>query len=166
MDARLCGAFSGQELSLAPVDLAKLRRADSAIPVAAEHAGDSATVRFDKWLWAARFYKTRSLAARAAETGQARLNGSPVKPAHAVRAGDNVSVRKHGIVLDVAVLGLSDRRGSAAIAAQLYRESAASIAAREEEEARRRAAAATEPRFPGRPTKRDRRRLEDFLNEP
>ena len=144
----------------------KVQHANDWAALAADSAGAAATVRFDKWLWAARFYKTRSLAARAAETGQARLNGNPVKPAHAVRAGDNVSVRKHGIVLDVAVLGVSDRRGSASIAAQLYRESAASIAAREEEDARRRAAAVTEPRFPGRPTKRDRRRLEDFLNEP
>ena len=145
--------------------MSKIRRADPATVVAAEDASENASVRFDKWLWAARFYRTRSLAARAAETGQARLNGNPVKPAHAVRAGDNVSVRKHGIVLDVAVLGLSERRGAAAVAALLYRESAGSRAAREEEEARRRAAAATEPRFAGRPTKRDRRRLEDFLNE-
>ena len=129
-------------------------------------SGAVATVRFDKWLWAARFYKTRGLAARAAETGQARLNDNPVKPAHAVRTGDSVSVRKHGIVVDVAVIAVSDRRGSAAVAALLYRESAASIAAREEELARRRAAAAAEPRFPGRPTKRDRRRLQDFLDEP
>ena len=142
------------------------QHADTESALAADSAAATATVRFDKWLWAARFYKTRSLAARAAETGQARLNGNPVKPAHAVRAGDNVSVRKHGIVLDVAVLALSDRRGSAAVAALLYRESTASIAGREEEEERRRAAAATEPRFAGRPTKRDRRRLEDFLNEP
>ncbi len=124
------------------------------------------TVRFDKWLWAARFYKTRSLAARAVETGQARVNGNPVKPAHAVREGDTVTVRKHGIIQDVAVLAISDRRGSATDAAALYRESPASVLAREEEQARRRAAAATQPRFAGRPTKRERRKLADFLNEP
>jgi ribosome-associated heat shock protein Hsp15 len=146
--------------------LSKFRRAAPVTAIASDLASENASVRFDKWLWAARFYKTRSLAARAAETGQARLNGNPVRPSHAVRAGDRVSVRKHGIVLDVAVLALSDRRGSATVAALLYRESATSIAAREEEEARRRAAAASEPRFAGRPTKRDRRRLEDFLNEP
>ena len=128
-------------------------------------AASSAPVRFDKWLWAARFYKTRSLAARAAGAGQARLNGSAVKPAHAVREGDSITVRKHGIVVEVAVLLLSDRRGSATDAALLYRESPASIVAREEEQARRRAAALTEPRFAGRPTKRERRKLEDFLNE-
>jgi len=132
----------------------------------ADPAAAPASVRFDKWLWAARFYRTRSLAARAAETGQARINGYPAKPAHALRVGDTVSVRKHGIVQDVAVLALSDRRGSATDAALLYRESPASVAAREEELARRRAAAATEPRFAGRPTKRERRKLTDFLNEP
>jgi ribosome-associated heat shock protein Hsp15 len=124
------------------------------------------TVRFDKWLWAARFYKTRSLAARAAETGQARVNANPVKPAHAVREGDIVTVRKHGIVQEVAVLAISDRRGSATDAAALYRESPASVLAREEEKARRRAATETQPRFAGRPTKRERRKLADFLNEP
>jgi len=128
-------------------------------------AGPGTAVRFDKWLWSARFYKTRSLAARAAEAGQARLNGNAVKPAHAVHAGDNVTVRKHGIVVDVAVLALSDRRGSASDAALLYRESTASVLAREEEQARRRTATLTEPRFAGRPTKRERRKLEDFLNE-
>ena len=129
-------------------------------------AAPGTAVRFDKWLWAARFYKTRSLAARAAETGQARINGNPVKPARPVRAGDTVSVRKQGIVQDIAVLAVSDRRGSAAAAAALYRESPASLAVREEEQARRRAAAATQPRFAGRPTKRERRKLADFLKEP
>jgi len=166
VDARLRRAATRRALSVVPRALRTLRHHDDGRAPAADGTSAAATVRYDKWLWAARFYKTRSLAARAADTGQARLNANPVKPGHAVRAGDNVSVRKHGIVLDVAVLGVSDRRGSASVAALLYRESAASIAAREEEEARRRAAAATEPRFAGRPTKRDRRRLEDFLNEP
>lgn len=129
-------------------------------------AASETTVRFDKWLWAARFYKTRSLAARAAETGQARVNGNPVKPAHAVREGDTVTVRKYGIIQDVAVLAISDRRGSATDAAALYRESPASVMAREEEQACRRAAAVTQPRPARRPTKRERRKLTDFLNEP
>jgi ribosome-associated heat shock protein Hsp15 len=123
-------------------------------------------IRFDKWLWAARFYKTRSLAAQAIDAGQARISGDRVKPAHAVRAGDAVSLRKQGIVCDVEVTALSDRRGSATDAAKLYRETAASVKAREEEQLRRRAADAAQPRFPGRPTKRQRRKLEDFLNEP
>jgi ribosome-associated heat shock protein Hsp15 len=132
-----------------------------------EAAGDPASrVRFDKWLWAARFYKTRSLAAEAVENGQARLNDQRVKPAHPVRTGDVVSVRKAGTVWTVAVTGASDRRGSAADAALLYRETTGSIAAREEESLRRRAAASGAPAVAGRPTKRERRKLEDFLNEP
>jgi len=122
--------------------------------------------RFDKWLWAARFYKTRTLAAQAIEAGQARLAGERVKPAHAVRSGDAVSVRKHGLVWEVEVTGLSDRRGSATDATALYRETPESVALRAEEMLRRKAAAATEPGFAGRPTKRDRRKLADFLNEP
>ena len=100
-------------------------------------------VRFDKWLWAARFYKTRSLAAQAIDAGQARLAGARVKPAHAVRVGDAVSLRRHGIVVEVIVTALSDRRGSATDAAKLYRETEASIAAREKEELARRQARGT-----------------------
>ncbi len=75
-------------------------------------------------------------------------------------------MRKQGIVWEIAVTALSDRRGDATEAARLYRETAASAEAREEEALRRRAADAAQPRFPGRPTKRQRRKLEDFLNEP
>ena len=125
-----------------------------------------AAIRFDKWLWAARFYKTRSLAAQAIDAGQARLDGERVKPAHALREGTLVSVRRHGIVVEVVVTACSDRRGSASEAARLYRETEASAAAREQEELARRAAAdAAAPRFQGRPTKRDRRRLADFLED-
>jgi len=123
-------------------------------------------VRFDKWLWAARFYKTRTLAAQAIEAGQARLDDERVKPAHAVRVGARVTVRRHGLVWEAEVLALSDRRGSAADAALLYRESQESIATRERAIAERQAALAAQARFTGRPTKRDRRKLEDFLNEP
>ena len=123
-------------------------------------------VRFDKWLWAARFYKTRSLAAQAIDAGQARLDGERVKPAHGLREGALVTVRRRGIVVEVVVIACSDRRGSATDAACLYRETPESVAARESEALARRAADATNPRLPGRPTKRNRRRLEDFLNEP
>ena len=136
-----------------------------------ERAGDApdaaaSRVRFDKWLWAARFYKTRSLAAQAIDAGQARLAGVRVKPAHVARVGDAVTLRRHGIVAEVIVTALSERRGSATAAAKLYRETEASIATRETEELARRQAAELQPRFAGRPTKRDRRKLEDFLNEP
>ena len=123
-------------------------------------------VRLDKWLWAARFYKTRSLAAQAIEAGQARAGGERVKPAHPVRVGEQLTVRKHGLVWTVAVLAVSDRRGAGADAALLYRESDESAALRLKAIAERKAAMAAAPRFPGRPTKRDRRKLEDFLDEP
>jgi len=123
-------------------------------------------VRFDKWLWAARFYKTRTLAAQAIDAGQARVDDERVKPAHAVRVGLRVTVRRQGLVWDAEVIALSDRRRSAADAALLYRESAESVAARARAIAERQAALAAQTRFTGRPTKRDRRKLEDFLNEP
>ena len=125
-----------------------------------------ARLRLDKWLWAARFYKTRTLAAQAVDSGQVRVGGERVKTAHAVRAGERVSIRKAGYVWEVRVTALSDRRGGAAEAALLYEEGAASIAAREELARQRKAAAEASPRHPGRPTKRQRRKLEDFLNEP
>jgi len=123
-------------------------------------------VRFDKWLWAARFYKTRALAAVAIEAGQARIDGERVKTAHLVRPGNRVSVRKQGVVWEVDVLALSDRRGPAPEAAKLYRETPESVATREREAEQRQANAATAPQFSGRPTKRQRRKLEDFLAEP
>jgi ribosome-associated heat shock protein Hsp15 len=129
------------------------------------HAAD-ARVRLDKWLWAARFYKTRSLAAQAVDAGQVRVGEERVKPARALRGGESVSIRKAGFVWIVDVLAVSDRRGGAADAALLYRETAASIAAREALQLQRRAAHAAAPESAGRPTKRQRRKLEDFLNEP
>jgi ribosome-associated heat shock protein Hsp15 len=126
---------------------------------------EAAAVRLDVWLWAARFYKTRSLAAAAAAAGQVQLNEQRVKPAHAVRVGDVVTVRRDALVWQAVVTGVAARRGSATDAAKLYREPDPARAAREAEIARRRTDAAA-PRFPGRPTKRERRRLEDFLDEP
>ena len=123
-------------------------------------------LRLDKWLWAARFYKTRTLAAQAVEAGHVRVGGERVKTAHAVRAGERVSIRKSGYVWDVTVTALSDRRGGAPEAALLYNEDEASIVAREELAKQRKAAAEASPRYTGRPTKRQRRKLEDFLNEP
>jgi len=123
-------------------------------------------LRIDKWLWAARFYRTRSLAATAVEAGQVRIDGERVKPARALRVGNLVTVRRAALVWDVEVTALAERRGSATDAALLYRETQASANAREAEVAKRRAAAAAGPRLDGRPTKRDRRKLLDFLDEP
>ncbi|MEP6656581.1 MAG: RNA-binding S4 domain-containing protein [Betaproteobacteria bacterium] len=143
-----------------------MAKSDPERPGAPGSEDDVARVRFDKWLWAARFYKTRSLAAQAIDAGQARLNRERVKPAHAVRPGNGVTVRKEGTVWEVQVLALADRRGSASDAALLYTETEQSVTIRAEEAAKSRAAAATQPRYTGRPTKRQRRKLEDFLSEP
>jgi len=129
-------------------------------------ASGTERLRIDKWLWAARFYRTRSLAAAAVEAGQVRVAGERVKPSRAVRAGETVEVRKAGHARTLEVTGLDDSRGSASDAAQLYREREDSRTAREDEVARRRAAAAGTPQSSGRPTKRDRRKLENFLDEP
>jgi ribosome-associated heat shock protein Hsp15 len=127
----------------------------------------TASTRIDKWLWAARFYRTRSLAAQAVDAGQVRVNGERVKPSHVVRSAMRVTVRKQDLTFDVEVLETADRRGSASVAATLYRETAESIAARAAALAERRAAHARMlASAQGRPTKRDRRKLEDFLNEP
>ncbi|MEO8487099.1 MAG: RNA-binding S4 domain-containing protein [Betaproteobacteria bacterium] len=129
----------------------------------ASDAPGEARVRIDLWLWAARFYKTRSLASDAVVTGQARVGGERVKPARALKVGDRVTLRRDALVWDVLVTALASRRGSASDAARLYHEDPASAAARSEEIARRRAAVL--PRLAGRPTKRDRRALKDFLDE-
>jgi ribosome-associated heat shock protein Hsp15 len=87
-------------------------------------------MRIDKWLWTARFYKTRTLAAHAVETGQVRVNGERIKPAHAVGPGSRVEVRKQGLAWIVEVTGVAERRGSATDAAALYRETEESAATR------------------------------------
>ena len=122
-------------------------------------------VRIDKWLWAARFYRTRSLAAQAVEAGQIRIDGERVKPSQPVRAGARVVVRKQALAWDIEVTAIAERRGSATDAALLYRETPDSAAARERAVAERKAARSSAI-VSARPTKRDRRRLEDFLNEP
>jgi len=127
---------------------------------------DAQKIRFDKWLWAARFYKTRTLAAEAIDAGQARVGEERVKPARTMHVGDRVSVRKQGLVWEIEVTGLSDRRGGAVEAAKLYRETDEGRTAREERIKELQAARAAQPLYPGRPTKKQRRKLEDFLNEP
>jgi ribosome-associated heat shock protein Hsp15 len=121
-------------------------------------------VRIDKWLWTARFYRSRSLAALAVDSGQVRVDGARVKPAHPVHAATRVTIRKQDLAWDVEVLDTSERRGSAPQALKLYRETTESAAARERLLAERRVSRSGAA--PGRPTKRNRRRLEDFLNEP
>ena len=131
----------------------------------AEALDEALRVRLDQWLWAARFYKTRSLAAQAIGAGQARVNGERVKPARPLKQGDRVTIRRGGLAWEVDVTALSKKRGGAAEAAKLYCEAADSIALREQEIAQRKAVAASAPAWPGRPSKRDRRKLQEFLDE-
>src|SRR5437868_4683298 len=121
--------------------------------------------RLDKWLWAARFFKTRTLASDAIEAGKVRVAGERVKPAREMKIGDRILVEREGLRWDVEVLGLTQRRGPASEAALLYREGEASKAAREEMIAQQKAADAANPDLKGRPTKRMRRVLEKLLNE-
>ena len=117
-------------------------------------------MRIDKWLWAARFFKTRSLAQQAVGSGRVKLNGERVKAAHAVKAGDSLLVRIDEIEWDIAVRGLAERRGPAEQARKLYEESAAGRAERQRLSDLRRWGAEPALRLKGRPTKRDRRLLE------
>jgi len=115
--------------------------------------------RIDKWLWAARFFKTRSLATQAVVGGHVHANGQRVKPSYAVSEGDELRITKAQQHFVIHVEGLSEKRGPAREAAQLYVETEASRAAREEAAATRRAERLTTPRPAGRPDKKGRRRL-------
>ncbi|HEY4010732.1 MAG TPA: RNA-binding S4 domain-containing protein [Acidobacteriaceae bacterium] len=116
-------------------------------------------VRLDKWLWAARFFKTRALAARACELGRVMSKGQPMKPARELHAGSELMITTEGGQFQVEVLGLSETRGPAAVAQALYRESDASKAARAKAAEERKAMAAWERLPDSRPDKRDRRTL-------
>jgi ribosome-associated heat shock protein Hsp15 len=120
-------------------------------------------VRIDKWLWAARFFKTRSLATEAVDGGKVEINGGAAKPAKPVKVGDEVRIRIGAFEHRVIVRGLADRRGSAAAAAELYEETPESIAAREKlREQHRLAPSLFTFEEKGRPTKKDRRRIDRF----
>jgi ribosome-associated heat shock protein Hsp15 len=121
---------------------------------------ESGKLRIDKWLWAARFFKTRSLAADAVEGGKVTMNEARLKPAKAVAAGDMLEIRVGKFRYEVEVLALSGRRGPAPEAQKLYRETEDSRAKREAIAAELRAL--PQPTFKGRPTKRDRRRIAQF----
>lgn len=120
-------------------------------------------MRLDKWLWAARFYKTRALAVDEINLGRVRVGGVPVKPAREVKVGDVLSIRIGALTREVEVKGLSQQRGPAVQAQLLYAETPASITAREAAaEARRLAPEPAATILQGRPTKQDRRRLADW----
>ncbi|WP_426054913.1 RNA-binding S4 domain-containing protein [Janthinobacterium sp. PSPC2-1] len=117
------------------------------------------TVRLDKWLWAARFFKTRSLASEAVDTGKVKVGGERVKPARSLRVGDALAIDNGAETWEVAVLGLSDKRGAASVARLLYAETPASIARREQLAEERKLFREPGTTIKGRPTKRDRRQL-------
>jgi ribosome-associated heat shock protein Hsp15 len=125
-------------------------------PAASGHPG---TARIDRWLFAVRLFKSRSLAAQAVTGGRVHVNGARVKPAHEVRAGDRVSFVRSTVQFECAVAGVPQRRGAAAAAARCYEETPASAARGAEFAARMKLAAALTPRPPVRPDKHERRQL-------
>jgi ribosome-associated heat shock protein Hsp15 len=120
------------------------------------------SVRIDKWLWSARFFKTRALASKACDLGRIHSNGVQAKPARDVRAADMLTVRNEGGEFQIEVLVLSEMRGPAAVAQTLYRETEASREARVKLAAERKAMQEFAPIPEHRPSKRDRRRIIQF----
>jgi ribosome-associated heat shock protein Hsp15 len=117
------------------------------------------TVRMDKWLWTARFFKTRSMAARACELGRIESNGNQAKPAREVRVGDRLRIRNDSGDFQVEVLALSEMRGPAAVARTLYLETEASRELRMKVAEERKATALSGDWREGKPSKRDRREI-------
>jgi ribosome-associated heat shock protein Hsp15 len=122
--------------------------------------GDEIKVRLDKWLWAARFYKTRSLAAEAVEKGKVEVNGERAKRAKLLQAGDALVIRLGPYQHIVTVRGVSEKRGPASVAAKLYEESTEGRKAREAMQIQVKAAQSVPGYDRGRPTKKDRREIE------
>ncbi len=123
-------------------------------------------LRLDKWLWAARFYKTRSLATEEIVKGRVQANGQAAKPSREIKAGDTVIIRQGPVTRTFTVLNLSDQRGPAPVAQQLYAESEDSVRDRERDaEQRRLGGEPAQTLAHGRPTKRDRRAIEKAWRE-
>ncbi|ANB02478.1 RNA-binding S4 domain-containing protein [Ectothiorhodospira sp. BSL-9] len=123
------------------------------------------SVRLDKWLWAARFFKTRSLAAEAVSGGRVHVNGDRVKPSRSVRVGDRLRINRSGETWLVDVLGLNDKRRPAAEAQQLYEETPEGRTTREQEAEARRLARLATPHTDHRPDRRDRRHIRRFIGK-
>ena len=122
-------------------------------------------VRIDKWLWAARFFKTRSLASKAVSGGKIYLNGQRVKAAKVVTLNDTIHIRKGQLEFEITVLGLSSKRGPATIARTLYEESQDSISKREQERQERSLFYAGQKMPAKRPGKKDRRKIREFIRK-
>lgn len=127
-----------------------------------DRAAPPGGVRVDKWLWAARFFKTRRLAADAVKGGKVSIDGVTARPAKEVRPGQTLLVTKGPYQFEVVVEGLADTRGPASIAETLYHETEASAARREQIRSQRRSIAVSVPRADHRPDRRDRRELAAF----
>jgi len=125
--------------------------------------GAAESVRLDKWLWAARFYKTRNQATTAISGGKVHVDGDRTKPSRAIKIGQTLRIRKGTLEWNIIVDGLSDKRGSAEIAQQLYTESEESIEARKAGAEQRRLAHQANPIPLQKPTKKQRREIEKFL---
>ncbi|THF62895.1 RNA-binding S4 domain-containing protein [Pseudothauera nasutitermitis] len=123
---------------------------------------ESTGTRLDKWLWAARFFKHRSGATEAVEGGKVHLNGQAVKPARGVKPGDTVDITVGEQRFTVTVRAIAEKRGPASVAQTLYEESAESLSRRELQREQRRVAPPPGADLHGRPTKRDRRRIDRF----
>jgi ribosome-associated heat shock protein Hsp15 len=117
-------------------------------------------LRIDKWLWAARFFKTRALASKACELGRVDSDGQSVKPSREVRVGDLLRVKNESGEFQVEVLGLSELRGPAAVARTLYRETEASLELRMKLAEERKVMPRVEALREGKPSKRDRRKID------
>lgn len=128
--------------------------------MATDPVGDR--TRLDKWLWAARFFKHRSAATEAVDGGKVKLNGAAVKPAREVKVGDRLDITVGEDTRTVLVRAIADKRGSATVAQTLYEETAESVEARARAHELRKFAAAPGADLHGRPTKRDRRRMDRF----
>jgi ribosome-associated heat shock protein Hsp15 len=137
-----------------------MAKSDPRRPVEMDDGTSAERIRFDKWLWAARFYKTRGLASTAVLAGRVHVNGERVKASKPVRAGDVVDLTKGNERYTVTVTGLADKRGSAAVAQALYSESADSREQREQLALQRRVARVPGDDLGARPTKQARRRLD------
>ncbi len=127
-----------------------------------DSAGTSGRVRLDKWLWAARFFKTRGLAKAAIEGGKVHIDGARCKVSREVGPGMTLQIRQGWDELEVVVQGVSEQRGPAPQARLLYSETEQSVARREKASAERRALAASQPASPERPTKKQRRQIHGF----
>jgi len=122
-------------------------------------------IRLDKWLWAARFFKTRALASAAVSGGKVHCAGSSLKPSRAVKLGDCLDIRRGFEHYEIIVTGLSEQRGAASIAQLLYRETEASVVKRAAEAEKRKLAMMARPHSTGRPDKKQRRQIRRFIDK-